>query len=148
MKVTSALGRIFKPLVNFPKWMGLRQLKSNAAVISKMIKDLRVYRPGIHQETFDEAVVRLQLTEEDIKQRMRTCFTLSIVYSIIAILLLVYTIYLVLQLSLGMILGLLVTVLMSVLAYREHFWYFQMKTRRLGNSFQDWISFLVRGRRK
>jgi hypothetical protein len=37
---------------------------------------------------------------------------------------------------------------MAVFAYREHFWYFQMKTRTLGNTFQDWFSFLLRGIRR
>ncbi len=148
MKVTTVIGRVIKPLVNFPRWMGARQLKTNADAIIKMVKDLQLRRPPLRQETFEEAIVRLHLSEEDIRQRMRVCLTLSIIYSCLMILFLAYTIFLILHFSLGMILAALVTMLMASFVYREHFWYFQMKTRKLGNTFQDWVSFLVRGKLK
>lgn len=144
MKVTSAFGRIFKPLVNFPRWMNLGQLKANAAAIKKMIQDMRLYRPAIREETFEEAMQRLNLTEEILKERMRTCFILGLLYTVGAIGFLIYTIYMIWHGHLGMILGILITVLLAVFAYRESFWYFQMKTRKLGNTFKDWVSYILR----
>lgn len=144
MKVSSALGRVFKPFVNFPRWMNLRQLRANAAAIAKMIQDMRIHRPEVRRESFDEAIQRMNLTDEDIKDRMRTCLTLSVVYSFAALCFLIYTFYMIWHGHLGMILGILITALMAVFAYREAFWYFQMKTRTLGNTFRDWLSFLFK----
>ena len=148
MKLTRAIGRAVKPFVNVPRWLGISQLRANAAAIVKMMQDLRIHRPPVRKEEFNEAMERLNLSEEDIKQRMKTCLLLSILYSTAALLFLIYTVYMILHGHLGMILGLLITVLMSVFAYREHFWYFQMKTRSLGNSFKGWVHFLFRGNRK
>jgi intracellular multiplication protein IcmV len=75
---------------------------------------------------------------------MKHCLLMSILYFIAGLLFLTYTLYMILHLHLGMILGLLVTALMMLFAYREHFWYFQMKTRKLGNTFKDWLSFVLR----
>lgn len=149
MKVTRGLGRVFKPFVNFPRWMGLRQISANAAGIVRMIKDLRIHRPEVRQESFEEAMERMNLTEEIIKERMKTCLFLSLTYTFAAICFFAYTLYMIFHGHLGMIMGALVTTLMAVFAYRESFWYFQMKTRTLGNSFKDWVSFILRrGARK
>lgn len=148
MKPTRAVGRVIKPFVNFPRWMGLRLIMSNGSAIVKMVQDMRIRPPAVRKETFEEAVARLNLSEEEIKSRMRHCLILSIIYSVAALILLVYTIYMVIHGHLGMILGILLTVLIAVFAYREHFWYFQMKTRMLGRTFKEWLIFLFRGARK
>ncbi len=149
MKVTSALGRMLKPLVNFPRWMGLAQIRANAAAIFRSFQDLRMHRPEVRKETFEEALVRLNLTEQDLKERMKTCLTLMILYAFAALCFLIYTIYMIVHGHLGMIIGSMLTALMAVFAYRESFWYFQMKTRKLGNTFKDWFSFYFkRGARK
>src|SRR5262245_15392808 len=95
MKVTKTLGRIVKPFVNFPRWMGLGQIRATAASIKKMFQDLRIHRPPVREETFEEAKQRLNLSEEDIQSRLKSCFWLSILYSFIALLLLIYTIYMI-----------------------------------------------------
>lgn len=144
MKATTALGRMIKPFVNVSRWMGLAQLKANAVAIKKMIQDLRIHRPPVRQETFEEAMQRMNLTEEILKSRIKTCLWLSILYTVAAIVLLTYSIYMIVHGQLGMIIGILLTGLMMVFAYREHFWYFQMKTRKLGNTFRDWVSYILR----
>jgi intracellular multiplication protein IcmV len=148
MGVASRIGRVFKPLVNFPRWMGLNQLWANGRAIVKMVKDMKVHRPITHSESFEEAKARLHLSEEDLEKRKRTCFALSLVYSFAALCFLVYTLHMIIRLQLGMIVGILITILMAVFAYRESFWYFQMKTRTLRNTFKDWLSFILRGARK
>lgn len=147
MKVTSRIGKVFKPFVNFPRWMNLRQLWANGRGIVRTLKDLKVHRPSVKAETFEEAMQRLHLTEEDIIKRRKNCLILSIVYAFLTLIFFIYTVYMVIHLHLGMIIGLLITALMATFAYREHFWYFQLKTRTLGNTFQDWLAFLFRGRK-
>jgi intracellular multiplication protein IcmV len=147
MKATRRIGRVLKPLVNVKLWMGLSQLIVNAKAILRNFNDMKVRRPAVRKETFEEAVARLNFSEDDIKNRMRSCLKLAIIYYFASLLFLVYTIYMMVHLQLGMVLGLLITTLMAVFAYREHFWYFQLKTRRLGNSFRNWLTFVFRGRK-
>jgi intracellular multiplication protein IcmV len=147
MSVFGRVGQAFKPLVNAKKWMGLPQLIVNAQAILRTFNDMKVRRPAVRKETFEEAVARQNLSEDDIKNRMRNCLTLAIIYYLAGLLFLVYTTYMIVHLQLGTVLGLLITILMAVFAYREHFWYFQLKTRTLGNSFRDWLTFLFRGRK-
>lgn len=148
MKVTKRLGRAIKPFVNFPRWMNLGQLRDDGRAILKSIQDLKVHRPPVRKETFDEAMTRLHLTEDDIQKRIKNCLLLSILYYSCALIFLIYTIYMVVHGHLGLIIGFLITALMLVFAYREHFWYFQLKTRTLGNTFHNWLSYIFRGGRK
>lgn len=148
MGIMSRVGRVFKPLVNFPRWMGAGQLRTNVEDIRKNIQDLKIRRPEVRTETFEEAMVRMHLTEEDIKKRMRFCFIFCLIYAFIALILLGYSIYLIIHLKLGAIISLLITAMMAVFAYRESFWYYQMKTKTLGNTFHNWLSYMLRGGRK
>jgi intracellular multiplication protein IcmV len=145
MKVTRRIGKIIKPLVNFPRWMGVNQLRINAQFITTIWQDLKLHRPPVRRETFAEAKTRLNLTEDDIQKRLNNCLLLSVIYGLCTLILLGYTLYLIIHFQLGVILSFLLTSLMAALAYREHFWYFQLKTRTLGNSFSNWLSFLLRG---
>lgn len=149
MKVTRAIGRIIKPFVNFPRWMNLNQLSNTAKTIVGTIKDLKTERQApIRKETFEEARKRLNLSEEDLQERMKFCFRLSIIYLLVGLLFFAYTIYLIMHLSIGFILALLITALMFAFSFQQHFWYFQIKTRQLGATVKEWRNFLFRGAKK
>lgn len=146
MKITRALGRVVKPFVNFPRWMGLNQLVNTAKSILGGIKDLKTdQKVPVRKETFTEAKARLHLTEKDIEEREKFCFRLSILYFFVGLIFLAYTIYLISRLNIGFILGFLVTGLLFAFAFQQHFWYFQIKTRQLGATVKDWRNFLLRG---
>lgn len=148
MKATRRIGRVIKPFVNFPRWMGLSMLLANGKAIVNMLKEMKIYRPAIRSESFEQAKQRLRLTDEDIKSRIRNCLILSVIYYLSTLAFLLYTLYMIFHGCIGMIVGLLITILMAVFAYREHFWYFQLKTRSLGNSFHDWVAYVLGRRRK
>jgi intracellular multiplication protein IcmV len=141
------LGRMVKPLVNFPRWMGLSQILAQARIIAGLFKDFRSYpTEQVRKETFAEAMQRLNLTEQDIQARMKQCLWLSIIYTLVALVFLVYAIYLIMHGLLGsFILALLLTALMTTFAYQQSFWYYQIKTQQLGVSFKVWLKFLLRG---
>jgi intracellular multiplication protein IcmV len=147
MKVTRAVGRVFKPLVNFPRWMGLSQIWRQGQGIYRMIQDMRRPEQPIVRETFEEALKRLNISESDLKERMKFTYRFALIYTFFGLIFLAYTIYMIFHGLLGSILGLLITALLFTFAYREHFWYYQMKVRRLGCSFREWLNYLVRGTR-
>jgi intracellular multiplication protein IcmV len=143
MKFTRALGRMIKPLVNFPRWMGLYQILVQARIIVGLFKDFRSYpTEQVRKETFAEAMQRLNLTEQDVQARMKQCLWLSIIYALVALIFLAYTVYLIMHGLLSFILALLLAALMAAFAYQQSFWYYQIKTQQLGASFKAWLKFL------
>ena len=77
------LGRMVKPLVNFPKWMSAEQITSDASYISQIGKQLVTPQKAQVQESFEEALQRLNLTENDIRERHKEFKQLSMVFFII-----------------------------------------------------------------
>lgn len=146
MKIVRGLGKAFKPLVNFPAWMGWKQLSQTGKDISSNAKELLTPQKATRQETFDAAVRRLGLSEQDIQQRMKAFKKMALLYSVIALGLAGYCIYLVIFAHVAAaFLTLILVTLALTLAFREHFWYFQMKNRRLGCTIKDWLNSLWRG---
>lgn len=148
MKVTRALGKAIKPFVNVTRWVGWDQVAAEGKNIVNMAKDLiKVKAPETHAETFEQAVIRLNLTEDDIQKRRKSLLMGASVYLLFAFALLIYAFYLFIwsENFLAGLLALIVAGLALAFTYREHFWYFQMTVRRLGCSFKDWVSFTFRG---
>jgi len=141
-KTVYGIGRVLKPLVNFPAWMGLSRLKENNQKLGRLAKIVLMPQAiEIHRETFEDAVVRLELTEPAIQARQRYFKRLAMIYALIAALLLVYAFYLLIanQTVLGFVMTLVAVWVTLALAFKQHFWYTQMKVRRLGLSFTEWL---------
>lgn len=144
MKVRQRIGRGLKSLVDFPRWMGWLQIKDSAKELRNLAKVVMSPEAAKHRETFDEAVKRLGLTDKDIQQQVARHLWMFFIFISMTVLLLTYSIYLLItQRYQGFLLGTFVGVLASSFAFREHFYYFQIKTRRLGCTFQDWIDFVL-----
>lgn len=139
-----SIRRGLKSLVNFPAWMGWSEVKSNARLITGMAKNLTHLSEPEHEETYEQAVARMQLTPSMLAQRERVLFRLACFYFLLTVALLAYTVYL-------FFIGTWVSVMMSgvlvliggSLAFREHFWYFQMRQKRLGCTFKEWLLFFI-----
>ncbi len=75
MKPFKFMGKAFKPFVNFPQWMGWKQINAS----SRDLKDLAkaVFRIKLEktedgkpvEETFEQAMARLNITEEQLVER-------------------------------------------------------------------------------
>jgi intracellular multiplication protein IcmV len=149
MGILRGIGKTFKPLVNFPRWMDIRSASTTAKEIGKNAKDLFIPQKAKHKETFAEAVLRLNLTEEDIQLRMKSLLRMATIYCSIAILLVAYTVYLLANAHLfAGLLGTVLTVLALSFAFREHFWYFQMQQRHLGCTIKQWFIATFLGAKK
>ena len=150
MKVTRVIGKAMKPLVNFPRWMGLDEIKSTGKNIGDLAKDVFTIKEAEHDDTFERAAARLDLKDEEIQKRAKSFLQLATIYVLFGVALFAYAIYL------GFwkfyILPTFMTFMLSALsfafAYREHFWYFQMKTKKLGQTYKDWFAFVFKGASK
>jgi len=140
----SYLSRIFK----VREWSDWNRVRAGGKSIEDGVKDLFVLKTTQSVETFDEAQRRMKLTDENLAVRARALFNWSVVTLVLSILLLVYALYHFVYGSFHA--GILVLALMCLslaLSFRYSFWYFQIKSRKLGCSFQDWFQCTFKGRK-
>lgn len=131
-------------MVDFPTWMNVQGLRESGDTIVKTFKSLQEANLSDRQETYEEAMSRLRLTEKDIQTRMRQCFISSWIYFAVASLLFLYGFYLLIYVSFsGFVIAWVLTALAGVYAYREAFWYYQMKVKKLGCSMAEFVKFIT-----
>ncbi len=134
----------FRSMVDFPTWMNVKGLRDSGDTIVKTFKSLQEATLSDRQETFEEAMTRLRLSEKDIQARMRHCYISSWIYFSVALLLFLYGGYLLIYSTFsGFIIAFVLSGLAGVYAYRDAFWYFQMKSRKLGCSFSNFVNFIT-----
>lgn len=91
-------------------------------------------------ETFEEAVERMNLTELDLEDRKKMFRTQVYLYLGVGLAVLAYTVWLAFSgYYVETFLAFLVAVMSMAYAFRSHFWLFQMKQRRLGCTFKEYL---------
>lgn len=147
MKFFPRMGRVIKPLVNFPLWMNAKQLKADGRQLKDLAKATFKKPEKNHRvETFEQAVGRLGLEKTDITKKMKTFLWQAIAYAVIALGLFAYSIWLI---SGGFVFSSLLALVLSglagVKAMQVHFFYFQIKQQRLGCSIREWFGYCLKG---
>ena len=149
MGIKSGTKKFFKPLVDVPSWIGFGQLKERTGYIASVIKNIfTIDKPSESKETFDEAARRLHLDEAALSKRQKGLQRLLIIYFILNLAVAIYLIYSLWQsawLASMASFGILAVLLGQL--FRYHFWLFQLRQRRLGCTFREWLNGLV-GRAK
>lgn len=145
MKIFRVLGRIIFPIRNVKQAVGIPELKISIANARGAAKEIfKPQKKQVIKETFEQALVRLQLTEPMIQQRRKSLIMTIIVYAALAVSFFVYAVYL---LFTGLMLGAFISFVLTFTAvgfvFRDHFWYVQMTCRRLGMSFKDWANYTL-----
>lgn len=123
------------------KWIGYDQIKSSTKNIFQVGQSLVTPEHADYQETFEQALQRLNITEEQLKQRLREFTVLLIVYILIAVAVFSYSIYIAIKYKnlMGFIMGFGVTIFALVNAFKYHFWIYQIKHRKLGCTLKEWF---------
>jgi len=131
---------LFQNTFNFRAWSDWDRVKSGGDFISDTVKQVVEPNTAKVVESFNDAQKRMKLTDEDIASRGRALLRLSFFMACLAVLLFCYAIY---HFIFGTIhagiFALALTCLSAVYAFRYHFWYFQIKTRTLGYTLQEWF---------
>lgn len=138
-----------KSFINVPAWMGASSLRRTAGDIAAMSKDLfTVKSTPVREETFEEAVRRFNLSKADIAQRRRAFGRLAALYLFIFFCLGIYAVYLWhKQDFLSVLMTFVLMMVAASFAFKEHFWYAQVCSKRLGLTPKDWFLFVI-GRNK
>ncbi len=149
-KLLKGIGRTFFPFRNPKRMVGWDQLKdsfdSYVRDPAKEIWDRK--NKKVIKETFQEAITRLDMSEDMIIQRKKSFLKTALFFMGIAVILFIYTVYLLFSgLFLGTFISGILVVIALALAFRDHFWYTQMTQRRLGLSFKEWVDY-TRGSKK
>lgn len=145
MGIFSGSKKVVGQLVNFKvtDWFNTENHKSNIMYIVNTSKNL--FLPAAktsYQETFEQAMARLQLTEQDIADRKKEFLRLFIISLAITIGLFSYTMFITITYKnlYSFILGAGVTILGLAKTFRYHFWLTQVTKKKLGLTFKDWLN--------
>ena len=126
--------------VRVDKWMSLSYVKDISGRTQYIVKDLIVPKKSTRIESFEEALIRLKLTEADITQRTIEFTRLVYLFLSLALIIISYAIYMIFKGSpvVGLI-ALCIALYTLSQAFHFHFWLFQMKNRKLGCTLSEWF---------
>lgn len=138
--------KFLKTFVDVKKWTSYDEVSSNVKNTASLFRRLIYTKPTeIRQETYEEAIVRLGLTAEQVVVRKNNFLHSALVYALFVVGFFAYFVYMAINFKiLAACFSLLLMVLMTLATYREHFWYMQMQKKRLGCNFRDWLAFVLR----
>lgn len=140
MSFFGRIKKIIKPAVDVPKWIDYQQWVKRDRSFFKFIKKFFIPDHAKTQESFEEALSRLKLTSADLIQRSKAFTRLLWLWIFLFLLTIFYSLYLFsIHAYRGFYPCLAISIIILTQIFRYHFWLFQIKQRRLGCSFRDWL---------
>lgn len=125
---------------NVTEWMGLDDVFTRLRLLPSLFHGLTTVKKSLHKETFEEAVVRLNLSNKDIIAKQKSFFNAAIVFFICGICTVAYSIsFFYSHQWQGCMLAIMVSMIFFAHAFQTHFWYTQMRQRRLGLTVREWL---------
>jgi intracellular multiplication protein IcmV len=123
-------------------WVDYETVKTSNKTIWDSIKGLFVPVQTGNKETFVEAMARFGLKESDIELTQKNYFMISIVLAGLGLIATIFAFYLLFAVKSfqGWLLSMAVIALLLSQAFKYNFWAFQIKHRKLGCTFDEWIN--------
>ena len=139
-KPRSRIARVFTRIINIRFWFDWDRMRSFSLFLVSGFKRLFIPQKNPSKpETFAQAQKHYHLNDADLLIKQNALFRLSMVMVTAALLIFIYSGY---HFFYGTykaaFVSLVVMMLALVLAFRYHFWYFQIKNRKLGCTFTQW----------
>lgn len=124
-----------------PRWVNAKQYIETNKTLFTRIKDVFRIAKAQRHETFDAAMQRLQVSDQDLKERLQSNQRAMMIILLFVAILCVYGIILMFKGTVaGVVVVLAIIALSAVRAFQYSFWNFQIKNRKLGCSFKEWWS--------
>lgn len=112
-------------------------------------KNLFVVKSSKTGASFEAVQEKFKLTEADLLDKQRGLFRMFILMMIFAAFIFIYCLYqLIMKNYDTALLSLVVTCIALTLAFRYHFWHYQIKFRRLNCSISEWFNQCLTGGKK
>lgn len=136
-----------KTFFNPTGWFGYQLFVSQTELTANFIRRLFVPEQAGRQETFAQAMTRMKLTEKDIQRIKQQYLYYTIFFIALGISVVLYGLYLLIHHGsfAGLLLAFATAGLALVNAFRFHFLWFQICHRKLGCTFNEWLSGKVSG---
>jgi len=148
MGLVRGFKKVVKPFINAPEWMGAESLIESGHQIGKNIASLFTVKKPKREESFEEAKERLNLSDQDIFNRCKEFRILTIIFSCLTTALFLYAISLFLHAHYpGGFVAIGITCVSFAQVFRNHFWLYQLREKRLGCTFSEWFHCGVRGKK-
>lgn len=140
--------KFFSSRFDFRGWIDWDRVNNGKNYVVDIIKPFVVPSPSKSAESFEEVQARMKLTDDDLTLRRQALLRIATLYLLVGIFLFLYVIYLALLGSIkSSIYAFVLDILSLVMAFRYHFWYYQIKSRKLGVSIKEWFSLGVWGKK-
>ena len=138
--------RYASSMFNVSRWVGTEEIRESYRSLRSMVSSFCTIDQPEYEESFEEAMIRLSLTTEDLEARRKYYLWFAFFYLMIAVGLAAYAYYLYGegQPMAGTVCLPLVMV-MLVFFFKYHFWYTQIKHKRLGMGVSQWLVALLTG---
>lgn len=129
-------------MYNFKGWLGYQEIASGANVIKDAVNTF-TNTEEIHRkypsEKFQEAAARMNLSQADIENLEHGYYRNFLVFLAVGLMIALYSLY---RFAMGQWLSGWVSMMMMIVIFvfslASHFWYFQIKHRKLGCTFREW----------
>lgn len=130
----------FSTFVNPKAWLGWDTIKQQTLLVIALFRAIFIPSPAANQESFEEAQKRFNLKEVEVEQIGKTYFQYALLFMAAGFLGLILAIYLLISAGTfaGFILAISFSAYLFAQAFRNHFWYFQIKNRKLGCTYEEW----------
>ncbi len=139
-KSGSRIGHVLKRIFNFKSWLDVDRIKLFTLYLLNAFKKIFVPNSATESESFNLAKSRLNLSDSELAARQAGLLRLSIIMVAVGFVMFIYTAYLLYHGSFkGGVISIVLMLIALVLAFRYHFWYFQIKERKLGCTIQEWF---------
>ncbi len=136
----SKIVKLIASILNVRVWFDWERVKSYTLYLSNGFQQLFISKITVDAESFREAATKLKLDDASLLIKQKALYRLSMIMLIFACFVLVYSGYQLFYGSLkATIVSIVVTLIALVLAFRYHFWYFQIKHQKLGCTFDEWF---------
>lgn len=142
-------GEQVSTILNPKDWMGYNHIKSSTKFLENSIKNIFIPPVPGQQSEFSEIVEQLGLTPQDLKAKRYWLLGLSIFLVLLMFVVFGYACYQLMHANWRAFFpSLTLSALCLALAFRYHFWYFQIKTKRLGCTFKEWSDYTFSGKKR
>lgn len=131
-----------KTFFNPTRWFGYETFKYQNQFIGDILKNTFAVPTPMREETFEQAVKRMHVSEHTLKTRTKLYRTYALIFLLLAVFIFLYGFYLLMyHLTFpGWLLSMAVSGLCLSQAFRFDFWALQIKKRKLGLTFSEWRS--------
>lgn len=130
-----------KTFFNPSSWFDLKFFLMQNATIKEVVRNMMTPATPELEETFDAAMKRQGVQDKDIKPMSKRYRTYALTFFAIGAILFLYAFYLLFRYVTitGWMLGIAISAFMLAQAFKYDFYALQLKQRKLGLTFDDWL---------